>query len=192
MEYYTSQSITILIVDDTPKNIQVIGNILEEKGYKINIALNGLQAIKTAEEIKPDLILLDIIMPKMDGFETCARLKTLDSTKDIPVIFLSAKAESEDIIKGFQTGGVDYITKPFNREELLARIGTHLELQENRKIIETISNERKELLHVLCHDLAVPFLSLKSLLKVEKDAPEILHVRSFLVEQLFFPCGSLW
>ncbi len=168
-----SRSYTVLIVDDAPKNIQVIGAILEEKGYQINVAMNGGQAVKTAREVEPDLILLDIMMPDMDGFETCAELKSLKITKDIPIIFLTARAESEDIIKGFNAGGVDYVTKPFNKEELLARIETHLELRESKKTIENISNDRKELLHVLCHDLAAPFLFLKALLKIEKEAPHM-------------------
>ncbi len=161
----------ILIVDDTPKNIQVVGTILREKEYNISVATNGLDAIKLTDKALPDIILLDIMMPEMDGYETCKILKGNEKTKDIPIIFLTAKNEIEDKIKGFDLGAVDYITKPFNIPELLARVKTHLELKFGREDIielnkknEKESNERKELLHVLCHDLSNPFHSLISVL----------------------------
>ena len=108
----------ILIVDDTLKNIQVLGTILKQKGYKICVAQSGLKALETAEKLLPDLILLDIMMPEMDGFEVCKRLKASEATSHIPVIFLSARDSGEDIVNGFQLGAVDYICKPFNSDEL--------------------------------------------------------------------------
>ncbi len=159
----------ILIVDDTPKNIQVVGTVLREKEYNISVATNGLDAIKLTEKALPDLILLDIMMPEMDGYETCEKLKENEKTKNIPIIFLTAKNEIEDKIKGFDLGAVDYVTKPFNIPELLARVKTHLELKFGREDIIDLnkknkkeSNERKELIHVLCHDLSNPFHSLIS------------------------------
>lgn len=116
----------ILIVDDMPANIEVLRQALASKGYEIFFAASGERALKVAANASPELVLLDIIMPGMDGFETCRRLKKDESTKDIPVIFITAKSEMEDVIDGFRVGGVDYITKPFEKEEVLTRVETHL------------------------------------------------------------------
>jgi len=113
----SNHSSRILIVDDTPKNIQVLGTILRQEGYQLNIAQDGLKAIHMAEKVSPDLVLLDVMMPDIDGYETCLRLKQSSETKDIPIIFLTARKEPEDIVKGFEVGGVDYISKPFNSIE---------------------------------------------------------------------------
>jgi two-component system sensor histidine kinase/response regulator len=126
----------ILVVDDTPKNIQVLGSMLREAGYAINVATNGEQALQSLERVLPDLILLDVIMPVMDGFETCRRLKADPSYSSIPVIFLTAKVESDDVVQGFELGAVDYIAKPFNSTELLKRVDTHLTLSRLRKDLE--------------------------------------------------------
>ncbi len=131
----------ILIVDDTAKNIQVLGTILRQEGYQINIAQDGLKAIHMAEKVSPDLILLDVMMPDMDGYETCLRLKQSSETKDIPIIFLTARKEPEDIIKGFEVGGIDYISKPFNSIELLARIRTHLDLWHKTRQLQSIAEK---------------------------------------------------
>ena len=116
----------ILIVDDTIKNLQLLGTILEQEGYQINVAQNGVQALDIAEKVHPDLILLDVMMPKMDGLEACKLLKEKDGLADIPVVFLTARTETGDIVKGFELGAVDYVTKPFNATELLVRVRTHL------------------------------------------------------------------
>jgi DNA-binding response OmpR family regulator len=126
------QKTSILIVDDVPRNIQVLVNILREKDYKISVALGGGKALEMIDLFLPDLILLDIVMPQPDGFQVCKKLKASHKTKDIPVIFLSAKTETEDIVKGFELGAVDYVTKPFKKAELLARIHTHPELRKAR------------------------------------------------------------
>lgn len=133
----------ILIVDDTLQNIQVLGTVLREENYQINVAQNGLQALDVVAKVPPDLILLDVMMPELDGFETCKRLKADESTCDIPVIFLTAKVETEDIVHGFELGAVDYVTKPFNATELLARVHTHLEIQRLRRELE-VYNEQLE------------------------------------------------
>ncbi|HEO64647.1 MAG TPA: hybrid sensor histidine kinase/response regulator [Spirochaetes bacterium] len=159
----------ILIVDDTSKNIQVLANVLKQKNYQISAAKNGYQAIDIVEETTPDLILLDIMMPEMDGFETCQRLKKDDKTRDIPIIFLTAKNEGDDIIKGFELGAVDYITKPFNSAELLMRVKTHLDLRLSKEIIQRQSNERKELLHVVCHDLVNPMAYIIGILDLAEE-----------------------
>lgn len=132
----------ILIVDDTPKNIQVLGSILRKESYKLNVAQNGLQALEILKKIKPDLILLDIMMPELDGFETCKRMKQDDDLKDIPVIFLTAKVDIEDVVLGFELGAVDYVTKPFNSTELLVRVETQIKL---KKASELVINQAKEL-----------------------------------------------
>lgn len=131
----------ILIVDDNVENIKVVGIILRDSGYELIIAQNGYEALECVKEVKPDLILLDIMMPGINGYEVCKILKDDIYTKDIPIIFLTAKIEIEDIVKGFEVGGIDYITKPFIKEELLVRVKTHLELKkaiEELKKVATI------------------------------------------------------
>ncbi|MBF0119555.1 MAG: diguanylate cyclase [Desulfobacterales bacterium] len=127
----------ILIIDDNPKNLQVLGNIVKENGYKIAVAKNGKEAIDFTKKKKPDLILLDIMMPQMDGFETCNIIKADETTKNIPVIFITALSDSQSKVKAFELGGVDYIVKPFMREEVTARIRVHLQL---RKAIQRLEN----------------------------------------------------
>ena len=131
----------ILIVDDTPHNIQVLGSILYNKGYNVSIATSGIGAIQSIKNKIPDLILLDIQMPEMDGYEVCTHLKNCEETKNIPVIFLTALTETNNILKGFEVGGVDYITKPFNIAELNARVAAHIEL---KKAKEKIEKEKKK------------------------------------------------
>ena len=131
----------ILLVDDTMENIQVAGTILKDNGYQLNIARDGKQALKVCEKTTPDLILLDIMMPEMDGFECCEKLKADEKMKDIPVIFLTANTETADIVKGFEKGAVDYIFKPFNAPELLSRINTHLSLRKAHLDLEHLTEK---------------------------------------------------
>ena len=128
----------ILIVDDNEHNIQVLGNIIEESGYDVAVSMSGPDALQFVHDEKPDLVLLDVMMPQMDGYEVCTRLKADESTRDIPVIFLSAKRETDDLIRGFDVGGIDYITKPFQGAELLVRVKTHIELKKAREEIKTL------------------------------------------------------
>jgi len=118
----------IMIVDDTPANLTVLRRILAEQGYLVRPALSGEIALKTIQADLPDLILLDIVMPGMDGFEVCSKLKAEEKTRDVPIIFISALDEIEDKMRAFSEGGVDYISKPFHAEEVLARVKTHLML----------------------------------------------------------------
>ncbi len=128
----------LLIVDDNPVNIQVLGNMLEDSGYRTAATLNGNDALKFIQDEKPDLVLLDIMMPEIDGYQVCKILKEDDDLKDIPVIFLTAKNDTESIVRGFEVGGVDYISKPYHSAELLARIKTHLELKHAREEIVSL------------------------------------------------------
>jgi PAS domain S-box-containing protein len=132
---------TVLIVDDNPTNLGVITNYLKAYGYKTPIASNGEIALKRAQHILPDLILLDVLMPGIDGFETCRRLKADETTKDIPVIFMTALVSPEDKVKGFEVGGVDYVTKPFHQEEVLARVTTHVHIRDLTRSLQAQTTE---------------------------------------------------
>ncbi|MFN0068189.1 MAG: adenylate/guanylate cyclase domain-containing protein [Limisphaerales bacterium] len=138
----------LLVVDDTPANIQTLAATLKQHGYQISVATNGRQALEVVARVRPDLILLDVMMPEMDGFETCRRLKESEDWRDIPVIFLTAKTDTTDIVQGFELGAVDYVGKPFNAHELLARVNTHLTMDRLRR-----ENERL-LLNVLPPSIA--------------------------------------
>ncbi|NLF97060.1 MAG: response regulator [Candidatus Riflebacteria bacterium] len=118
----------ILIVDDAPASIKVIANMLDGNGYRLALAESGADALKFSEERLPDLILLDIVMPDMDGFEVCRKLKESDNTASIPLIFLNGHADNSSVTRSYDLGGVDYITKPFNAAELKAKVKTHIEL----------------------------------------------------------------
>lgn len=140
---------SILIVDDTPKNIQLLGTVLKETGYRVIVATNGNSALSILEKTKPDLILLDVMMPEISGFETIKKIKENEGTKQIPVIFLTAKAEPDDILEGFKLGAVDYITKPFHANELLARVKNHIELKINRELVQNLLDFQKGLVLLL-------------------------------------------
>ncbi|NOQ17412.1 MAG: response regulator [Methyloprofundus sp.] len=143
----------ILIIDDLAENLKLLVEVMNSKNYSIRPAINGQQALIAVKSMPPDLILLDINMPGMDGFEVCRRLKKFDQTKNIPIIFLSAKNSHDDIVKGLNLGAVDYITKPFDTAEVLLRVKLHLDLKFSKEEIIQKNNEQKELLHILCHDL---------------------------------------
>ena len=131
----------ILVVDDIPKNLEVIGNILSLEQYQISVAGDGEKAWKILNRISPDLILLDIMMPTVDGYTLCRQIKSLENKKDIPIIFVTAKSAPEDLAKGFELGAVDYITKPFNASELIARVRTHVSLYRAKKKNEFLIDE---------------------------------------------------
>lgn len=134
----------ILLVDDTSANLKLLMNMLNTEGYKVRPAMDGKQALATVKIRKPDLILLDVNMPGIDGLEVCRRLKADESTRDIPVIFISALDALSDRVKGFEVGGVDYIAKPFQREEVLVRVHTHIELHRMKCNLEALVDERTE------------------------------------------------
>ena len=154
----------ILVVDDVAENVKISGNILRENGYKMLAAMNGETALNILNEKHIDLVLLDIAMPGMDGFEVCDRIVKNPETSHIPVIFLTAMTQTEDVVRGFKTGAVDYITKPFQTEELLQRVHTHLRIKQQQETITEQNNQLQELnatkdkfFNIMAHDLKNPF-----------------------------------
>jgi two-component system sensor histidine kinase/response regulator len=143
----------ILVVDDQPANIQVLGTVLGKLGHEIIPAANGPTALKRLALRLPDLILLDLLMPEMDGCEVCLRLRENPEWRDIPVIFLSAADDKDFIVRAFEVGGVDYITKPFNQAELISRVRTQLALKSARDQLKQLAEDKDELLGILAHDL---------------------------------------
>lgn len=153
----------ILIVDDVPANLKVLGEVLKAEGYLVRPVPNGTLALQVAERTEPDLILLDIMMPDLNGFEVCKRLKENEKVSDIPVIFISALNDTQDIVKALQCGGVDFITKPFQSEEVIARVKIHLKLRHQSKKLMEQSIELQKLIatkdkffSILAHDLRGP------------------------------------
>jgi two-component system sensor histidine kinase/response regulator len=173
----------ILIVDDIPKNLQVLSSILNTENYQISFASNGSQAIDVAKSSMPDLILLDIMMPEMDGYEACRILKSDKETSHIPIIFLTGKAETEDVVRGLKLGAVDYVTKPFNSSELLTRVKTQLELKHSRDALIEFNDEllktqsdlksaiatKDKFFSIVAHDLRVPFTGFLGLSELLRD-----------------------
>lgn len=164
----------ILIVDDVPKNIQVLGTLLAKFKCELAVAMDGQQALATVEKVKPDLILLDVMMPIMDGHETCRRLKSNDATKDIPVIFLSAKTETEDIVEGFKLGAVDYITKPFIGKELAARVKTHLTLRQTQQTLTEEVHSKNKFFSIMSHDLRGAFGIITNFVQLIQEGGDFL------------------
>jgi two-component system, sensor histidine kinase and response regulator len=144
----------ILVVDDTPANLQVLTGLLQERGYKVRPVPNGRLALQAARSLPPDLILLDIKMPEMDGFEVCRLLKADPQLREIPVVFLSALSETSDKVLAFEAGGVDYVTKPFRIEEVEARVRTHLQLRQLQQELEEHNQRLEELVQQRTRQLA--------------------------------------
>lgn len=150
----------ILIIDDVSNNIKIVGNILKTEDYKLFFATSGKDALKKVKINHFDLILLDVMMPEMDGFEVCRRLKELPDTSEIPIIFLTAKTDTESIIKGFEMGAVDYVTKPFNASELLARVKIHLELKKSKQKLKEALAVKNKFFSIIAHDIRSPLSTL--------------------------------
>ena len=164
----------VLVVDDNPTNLSVLVNLLRDVGMRVLVATDGESAIDQTQYVKPDLILLDVMMPGIDGFETCQRLKANVETSKIPIIFMTALSETVDKVRGLSLGAVDYVTKPFEHEEVLVRIRTHLTIAKQRQMIESqnfdlqteISDRKRAeealtiFLHAVSHDLRNPVTGL--------------------------------
>lgn len=171
---YISTSERILIVDDLPKNIQVLGKLLSSKNRAIAYATSGSEALRLVKEQDFDLILLDIMMPEMNGYEVCAELKKSTQTAEIPIIFLTAKTEPDEIVKGFECGANDYITKPFNTAELLARVKTQLELMKSRKALQLLNQNLEEEVAERTQELREANQQLSQLEKAKSDFLSII------------------
>lgn len=177
----------ILIVDDTPANLRLLSHVLSKNGYKHIEASNGKEAVELAKKHEPDLILLDIMMPEMDGFEVIKEVKSDKLIQDIPIIFLSSLTDTDDKIEGFKSGGVDYITKPFQKEETLARINTHLKIrflqkQLNDRInvlrqrevqLSRLNQKKDNLVRMVSHDIKNPLTGIIGLVKLMRESDKI-------------------
>jgi len=144
---------TVLIVDDNPENLAFLGKMVVENGWSPGFAPDGVTALDAVKKKLPDLILLDIMMPNMDGFEVCKQLKQDATLAEIPIIFLSAKADEDDVIAGLELGAVDYVTKPFKKKELITRVNTHLELQAAKEELRKALATKDKLFSIIAHDL---------------------------------------
>ncbi|OQY46181.1 MAG: hypothetical protein B6242_08435 [Anaerolineaceae bacterium 4572_78] len=198
---------TILIIEDSPYNLKVITDYLGGLGFKILMARHGEAGLQRAIYSLPDLVLLDIMMPGMDGFEVCRQLKNNEQTMDIPVIFMTALTDMANKFKGFSVGGVDYITKPFQHEEVLARITTHLRikklterLQQKNEILEKKATELAELnaskdkfFSIMAHDLRGPFQPLVGLSQMLAQTPEKFSTQDIreLGKRLYFSSKNI-
>lgn len=151
----------ILIVDDTVANVDVLTSTLAPLGYQLAVANSGDKALKIAARFAPDLILLDVMMPGIDGFEVCRLLKEDAATAHIPVIFVTAKIETDDVVRGFRLGAVDYVTKPFRAEEVVARVGTHLMLKHTLDAMKRANAEKDRVLGSVAHDLRNPLAGVR-------------------------------
>jgi signal transduction histidine kinase len=165
-EAMTNQD-TILVVDDNPVQLKLALHFLRRTGYDVLIATSGEEALEQVGDVRPDLILLDVLMPGIDGFETCRRLKDGEETRDIPIIFMTSLSDTADKVKGFEFGAVDYVTKPIQPRELLARINTHLTIRNLQKSLQQEIVEREKLIaeldafaHTVAHDLKSPLTSI--------------------------------
>ena len=158
----------ILIVEDTPELLHILREILTPH-YTVLLAKNGSQALDLiGREPAPDLVLLDVLMPGIDGFEVCRQIKSVPNRSGIPIIFLTGKTGSESVVHGFELGASDYITKPFNQPELLARVRAHIELKRSRDTIAAQNVERGELVHILSHDLTNTFTAINGIIEFMK------------------------
>jgi len=181
----------IMIVDDTPENLKLLDGMLRERGYQVRAFPRGELALNAARQNPPDLILLDIMMPGMDGYEVCERLKADGALKDIPVIFISALGETMDKVKAFGVGGVDYITKPFQFEEVEARVRTHLELQRQKRELQQSYDKLRELerlrdslVHMIVHDMRTPLTSIRGFLELAAMTPLPEQVAGYIKKAL--------
>ena len=174
---------TLLIVDDNPVNLQLLYDFLTSSGYRVLVAQDGESALEQAAEAIPDLVLMDVLLPGMNGFDACRALHDQETTATIPVIFLTALSRTEDKIEGFQAGGVDYLTKPLQFEEVVARVRVHLELRrlrdelaERNRELEHHDRQRERLLSVIAHDLKSPMASfvnaIRDLNRIPPDDPD--------------------
>lgn len=193
----SSNKLLILIVDDNSQNLQVIGEILKSR-FRIAMARSGKQTLSLLEDIRPDLILLDVMMPEMDGYELCTLIKSKKELREIPVIFVTARKEVDNLVKGFQVGGVDYITKPVDKLELLSRVNNHIDLYKAREVIRRqsadlarLNSVKDRLFSIVSHDLRGPVANLKMFVSaiasgtMDLDNPEIFETFSSTLDDTY-------
>ena len=177
----------ILIVDDIPENIQVLRETLENVGHNVSAASSGESALNVLKRVSIDLVLLDIMMPGLSGFDTCSLIKNNPTTKNIPIIFITAKASPEDISKAFKIGAVDYIIKPFNNDEVIARVHTHLALTKSNLALIELNQQKDKFLGMAAHDLRNPLSSVLGyldLLLSEQETITVDEQREFLTTSI--------
>jgi len=150
----------ILVIDDNVENLKVLGNILKESGYKIALAQSGKEALEISKAMSPLVIFLDVMMPEMDGYEVLDKLKQMRGTDQIPVIMVTAQIDAQDIKKALELGAVDYIKKPINKTELLARLRTTIRLREKELALQNMIKSKEEFIQMVAHDLRVPFAAI--------------------------------
>ncbi len=179
---FEAEKYTLLIVDDNPTNLGVMLDYLKRYGFKMMVARDGEGALKRARYAKPDIILLDVMMPGIDGFETCRQLKADETTRHIPVIFMTALAGSDDKVKGFEVGAVDYVTKPLYQEEVLARLITHLKIKDLTQKLQSANEElnrananKDKFFSIIAHDLKGPFQPLLGMSELLAFMTEEIH-----------------
>ncbi|NEO27914.1 MAG: hybrid sensor histidine kinase/response regulator [Kamptonema sp. SIO4C4] len=194
----------ILIVDDIPENLRLLSTMLQETGYKVRKSISGRRALQVIDAVPPDLILLDIRMPDLDGYEVCKILKAKEETQNIPIIFISALDDPMDKVNAFEVGGVDYITKPFQLQEVLARVENHLKIcrlqqelhQQNQQLQQEIRDRTKAentlrvYLHAVSHDLRNPVIGMSMVLNalLENQKHEPLTIPSRTVQRMAQSC----
>ncbi len=169
MNFYQPENMKVLLVDDNATNLDVLRNTLSPEGYQLAVARDGKKALDIVTGFQPDLILLDIMMPGMDGYQVCEQLKADEKNVDIPIIFITAKIEPADILKGFAVGCVDYMTKPFNRAEVCARVNTQLRLRASQQQLKELNQQKNHLLGVVAHDLRNPLSGIISYTELMKE-----------------------
>ena len=165
----TAPVASVLVVDDGIDNLRLLSDFLGEHGYEVRAVTTGRQALQAVEHDPPDLILLDITMPEMNGYEVCQRLKAKDRSRDVPVIFLTSLTDTADKVRAFDAGGVDYVTKPFQFDEVLARVKTHValrraqaELADSYTRLRALEQLRDDLVRMVVHDMGSPLQALLS------------------------------
>jgi signal transduction histidine kinase len=190
---FNPSDMKVLIVDDTLANVELLTSSLKPIGYQLAVATSGEKALKIAERFQPDIILLDVMMPGMDGFETCRQLKASATTQNIPVIFVTAKVEAEDVIRGLRLGAVDYVTKPFREEEIHARVRTHLLLKYSLDALTQANVQKDKLLGMVAHDLRSPISGIHGYSEILLDDSESVAPaeRKEMLAEVISACNSM-
>lgn len=190
---FNPSEMKVLIVDDTLANVELLTSSLKPIGYQLAVATSGEKALKIAERFQPDIILLDVMMPGMDGFETCRQLKAAPTTQNIPVIFVTAKVEAEDVIRGLRLGAVDYVTKPFREEEIHARVRTHLLLKYSLDALRQANVQKDNLLGMVAHDLRSPISGIHGYSEILLDDGDSIAPaeRKEILEEVISACNSM-